>query len=301
MTTPTHYGPGPQDAAPAAGSPPPQPFSAFPAGPQGGQPQGGAYAAPTPYAPPRPQPPMQVGPPPAPRAPRRSRAWKIVGVPVLALAVLGGATSTVAPLTRQSETSQVALPASVSSLALEGPAGSIHIRAAAPGETPSVKTRAEWSFSKPTVTVDAGDRTTISGDCRGPAICGIDWDLVVPADTDVRVNGGVGDVRLTGLAGDAKVEMGTGEINVRESRANSLELQAGVGGIVVRSDVPLDSLRVEAGVGDIDVTVPSGDSYRVDTAGGASESRVTVPQDSSSDRRITVRAGVGDIRISPAG
>ncbi|MCE1178495.1 MAG: DUF4097 family beta strand repeat-containing protein [Micrococcales bacterium] len=297
----TSYGPGPQDAAPAAGSPPPQSFSAFPSGPQGGQPLGGAYAAPTGYAPTQPPRPTPTGPPLPPRAPRRTRAWKVAGVPLLVLAVLGGTASGVAPLTRQSETSQVALPAALSSLTLEGPAGSIHVRAAAAGEAPSLKTRREWSFSKPTVSVDAGDHTTASGDCRGPAVCEIDWDVVVPADTDVRVNGGVGDVRLTGMAGDARVEMGTGEINLRESRSTSLDLQAGVGGIVVRSDVPVERLQVEAGVGDIDVTVPSGDSYRVETAGGASESKVTVPQDSSSERRITVRAGVGDIRVAPTG
>lgn len=113
----------------------------------------------------------------------------------------------------------------------------------------------------------------------------INYDITVPADTQVKTKSASGDQVIVGTAGTAEVNTGSGDVRVRDIKAN-VQLRTGSGD--VEADQLTGQLQAEAGSGNIRLSKISGGEARVQTGSGDIEIRdVNAP--------LTVQTGSGDL------
>lgn len=227
--------------------------------------------------------------------------WIIAGLLTVALVIVTGFVL-LGPMLRQSESTDQAMPSQVSRLDVSNGTGDVRIRAAKPGERPSATSTAEWGLRKPRTTVEsAGGTTTIRGDCPSAVtVCSTEWLIVVPADTELEIQQGVGDVTLEGMSGDVDVSSGVGSVNLEEGTSENIDVEIGVGDVRIESVEPPRRVVGRVGVGDLTVALPDTATYRVDTDSGMSEVRNSLGSDTSSSRTVHVEAGVGGVTVEPS-
>lgn len=222
-------------------------------------------------------------------------------VAVLLIAVTG--LTLAGPMLRQSETTDTALPQGMSSLNLKNDVGDVRIRVAEPGESLRLTSTVEWGLRKPTTSVDrTSTSATVRGQCpTGPvSVCTTDWLVVVPADTEIEVDQGVGEVTVEGTSGDVDVRAGVGDITLTESSSENIGVESGVGGATIESVEPPRSLEANVGVGDLTIAVPDTVRYRIDAQGGAAEVRNSLGSSPGAERRIDAEVGVGGLTVEPS-
>lgn len=229
---------------------------------------------------------------------------------------------------------------------IPGPVSKLTVDAGAGGDITVVRELSDL----PVVTVDStvkgsihapvlravkdGATVRINGNCPYISFGPCDARIVirVPADTEVDVRSGSGDVTATGLSGTVKLETGSGDVNatglsgeaelhtssgdvnVRGLRGTT-DLRSGSGDInaedmaarsliadTASGDVELDFSRapelVDASTasGDVDVTVPDG-TYRVEDDPGSGKTHRNVKSDPAGTRVIRAQTSSGDITL----
>ncbi|MBW8483893.1 DUF4097 family beta strand repeat-containing protein [Actinomadura parmotrematis] len=188
----------------------------------------------------------------------------------------------------------------------------------------------------------SGGTLHLSARCKGAVLggsrCGVAYRVRLPRATALRVQGGDGDVTVTGMGGDLRLASGSGAVRARDLRARSLYATAGDGdvrvsgqataavlrtgsGSVVASALRAGTVTAHAGDGSLNLSFaapPDG----VDASTGSGQVRIALPQaayrvvthtgsghvdvdpavhrDTASARTIAVRAGDGSIRIETA-
>lgn len=155
-------------------------------------------------------------------------------------------------------------------------------------------------------------------ECGSLDCCGADLDIAVPAEVDVEVGLGVGDLDVLGIAGLVTLDVGVGDIGL-EHVSGGLDVHAGTGDIDGRGlrsadawieagtgDVSLEwaadadpnAIAVELGVGAVELAVPHG-SYDLRLEAGVGDIDVDDLRDEGgASKRISVEVGTGDIEIS---
>ena len=183
--------------------------------------------------------------------------------------------------------------------------------------------------------VKDGATVRISGNCPsisfGP--CQARIVIRVPAATEVDVRAGSGDVTADGLTGTVKLETGSGDVNatglsgeselhtssgdvnVRSLRGTS-DLRTGSGDIngadlvarevtadTASGDVELDFafaptiVDASTASGDVDISVPEGETYRVEADPGSGDLHPNVKTDPSATRTIRAQTSSGDVTV----
>jgi hypothetical protein len=230
---------------------------------------------------------------------------------------------------------------------IPGPVGKLSVDAGAGADITVVR---ELS-TMPLVTIDS----TVKGSIHAPALravkegtegrsngncpeisfgpCHARIMIRVPADTevdiragsgDITVNGldgkvkletGSGDVNATGLTGEADLHTSSGDVNVRALRGVTT-LKTGSGDIngedltareliadTASGDVELDYAHAPTVVdastasGDVDISVPEGDAYRVESDPGSGDQRLNVRTDPAAARIIRAQTSSGDVTV----
>ncbi|MDN5717706.1 MAG: hypothetical protein L0G89_10790 [Janibacter sp.] len=211
--------------------------------------------------------------------------------------------SLVGPMLKQSQTREQPITAN-GAVRFSGEVGDVRFRAAEAGERPRAVITSTWGLGKPTSAVrTSGGATSLTASCPRPSlgtVCRVDWLVIVPADTDLTIEHGVGAVSLEGTSGDLDLQVGVGDVSITESGAETVSADIGVGAIDYEAVEPPRSVDVRVGVGEATVRVPDTEGYRVDTSGGSSDVINNLGNDSTSSRRITVESGIGAIRIDPS-
>lgn len=253
--------------------------------------------------------PGEGGPPLRPRGgpTTRSLAWlvRLVAGVLATLLVLGVMSGLVGPMITKEDRQEQALPVGMTSLRVAGGTGSVQVRAADPGERPSLVRTTRWSFVRPEVSVStAGDEVVASSECRsGPFSnpCETRWVLVVPEGTQVGVDLDVGEIRVAGTSGDVDVQTDVGEIRVVGTTAERVTARADVGSVRVVAASPVRSADVSTDVGEAVLVLPRGsERYRVDVQADVGSPVVEVDDDPTADRSVTVSSSVGDARVQYA-
>ncbi|KRE38850.1 hypothetical protein ASG73_00295 [Janibacter sp. Soil728] len=220
----------------------------------------------------------------------------------LALLLVAGL-SLVGPMLKQSQTREQPITAD-GAVRFSGDVGDVRFRAAEAGERPHAVITSTWGLGKPTSSVrTSGGATRLTSSCSRPSlgtVCRVDWLVIVPADTDLTIEHGVGAVSLEGTTGDIDLQVGAGDVTITESEGDTVSADIGVGAIDYEAVEPPSTVDVRVGVGEATVRVPGTEGYRVNTSGGASDVINNIGNDSSSSRRITVESGVGSVRIDPS-
>ena len=131
----------------------------------------------------------------------------------------------------------------------------------------------------------------------------------------VSLRTGSGDVNADGLTGSADLQTQSGDVNVRalngplalrtaSGDVNGEDLGAGtVEAASASGDVELDfrlapsDVEASTSSGDVDVVVPRGDTYRVESDTGSGDSEVGVKTDPKATRVIRARTNSGDAMV----
>lgn len=132
-----------------------------------------------------------------------------------------------------------------------------------------------------------GDRLIISDKTQRNQ--DINWTLQVPRGTDLDLNLGTGNLKLSGQEGNIKVNSGTGSIRIAESSGN-LDLNAGTGSIWVSGGSGRFDLN--SGTGGLQLSEISG-SIKANTGTGHLEgTEITITGTS------TFNSGTGNAHVS---
>lgn len=166
-----------------------------------------------------------------------------------------------------------------------------------------------------------GDVLEVSSSCPniGGLWCSVDYEIEVPADTDVRIDSD-SNVRVENLAGDVEVDVdnglidasglsglallssGNGSVRATGMRSPVVEAGSSNGSVRVTMEVPPKSVIAKSSNGSVEVLVPRTDHrYSVDVDSDNGSQAVDVVTDPLSDRRLTARTTNGSARVGYSG
>lgn len=128
----------------------------------------------------------------------------------------------------------------------------------------------------------------------------IHYELVVPAETELRARSGYGDIRVEGVRRPAEIRTGYGDVELSRP-AGAVEVSTGYGNIRIEGN-PTDDWRLKTGYGDIRLRVPSDAGFVLDFSSGYGSVRSDHPitiQGSFRGSKMhgTVRGGGPEIRV----
>jgi len=166
----------------------------------------------------------------------------------------------------------------------------------------SVDRQSDWFLSEPSLSHSVED-----GALRLKLDCGTTWTMTscdtdltvtVPKGVGVSVDGGLGDVSLIGLSGDAAVKSETGDVSGIGLRDKKLIALTSEGDVALKLAAEPKSLDLSTDSGDIDVAVPSA-RYAVEAKSDSGDTELSgLKSDAASDRTIRAVSDVGDVSIS---
>jgi hypothetical protein len=190
--------------------------------------------------------------------------------------------------------------ARVTTLIVKGGAGTIDVAGSDRG-TIGVSQQESYGKTAPTAThVISGTTLTLSYTCPSEFVCGVSYDVQVPAGVAVRVSSDAGAITLTGLAGPVSAQTSAGLITATGLTSPTASLKSDAGGIDAVFSAAPASVHASTNVGPISISVPGSASYAIDTHTYVGSSTVTVPKSPASPHAISASSDLGSITISPS-
>ena len=190
--------------------------------------------------------------------------------------------------------------ARVTAVVINGGSGSIDVTGSS-RSTVAVSQQVSYSGKPPAAAhVLHGTTLTLSYSCPGELVCGVSYDVQVPAGVSVTVATGTGPVTLTSLAGTVTARADAGLITAVDMRSAVASFKSNAGGVVATFSVAPRSLTATTNVGPITLTVPGSVGYRLSTHTVVGTSTVTVRRSSDSAHSISASSDLGSISVSPS-
>jgi Putative adhesin len=188
----------------------------------------------------------------------------------------------------------------VTSLKINNPVGNTEIEGT-DAATVSVIEQLRYSGEPPQTSYPiVGGQLALSYTCPGRLdgnSCSVTYVVKVPRRLAVEIEGKVGLVRLTGLAGQLTLNSSTGNIDATGLTSAAVTAQANAGAITLEFVAPPTTVNAEAQVGAITVRLPAGTAYAVDANSQVGTTDVMVQRDPSSPHRVTVHSRVGSVSV----
>ena len=239
---------------------------------------------------------------PAPPSARRSWLVAGLGAALLLSSVSGVLTwdSLTGGLWRSVDEHQ-AYPAPSSALTIQGGAGDIEVLGGGEAGRVEVSRHLSWGpgSSQPTPRDEwNGSTLTLDDECSGfLGWCSVDYVVTVPADTDVTVENGSGDITLTGSLGGVTLKAGSGDIESSNLRAETVSAEVGSGDIDLQLATAASPVALKTGSGDVAVRVPPDARYALTMDSGSGNQDVNVVTDPRSSSTLRIDTGSGDIDV----
>ncbi|KAB8195737.1 DUF4097 family beta strand repeat protein [Nonomuraea phyllanthi] len=153
---------------------------------------------------------------------------------------------------------------------------------------------------KPEHTVE-GESLLLTYDCASDlGTCSVDYKIEVPKGLAVDLDAGSGNITLRGLTGRLDGHVGSGDLDAADLRAKQAVVEAGSGNVELKYAAAPDGVELKLGSGNVVLHVPDG-AYDVKTETGSGDVDVSVKDDDSSPRKITLTSGSGDVTVSAEG
>ena len=188
----------------------------------------------------------------------------------------------------------------VTAVVIDGGSGSIDVTGSS-RSTVSVSQQASYS-GKPSAAAHVlrGTTLTLSYKCPSELVCGVSYNVQVPAGVAVSVATGTGSVTLTSLAGTVSARADAGLITAVALRSATASFKSNAGGVVATFSAAPRSLTAATNVGPIALTVPGSVGYRLSTHTVVGSSTITVRRSSSPAHSISASSDLGSISVSPS-
>jgi hypothetical protein len=189
--------------------------------------------------------------------------------------------------------------ARVTSVVIDGGSGSVDVTGTS-GSAVTVSQRAAYSSTPPATShVLRGSTLTVSYTCPTELVCGVSYDVRVPADVAVSVSTSAGAVTLTSLAGAVSARAAAGLVTAVDLRSGVASFKSDAGGVVATFSTAPRSVTAVTDVGPITLTVPGSVAYQVDAHAVVGTSTITVRR-GGSGHSISARSDLGSISVSPS-
>jgi hypothetical protein len=206
------------------------------------------------------------------------------------------------PVQGGSQTSSTyAVSAPVSTLVVSSGVGAVTITGSQ-RSTVSVTEQVQFSARPPAMTRTlAGKTLTLGYRCPDESMCSASYDIQVPRGVAVRVSSGVGEIRLSSLAGTVTAKSGTGLISAAGLTSRTASFTTNLGEINAVFATAPTTVHATTNLGSINLRVPGTVSYDVNAPPGELGSAIiTIPQSSSSRHVIDAVCNMGSLLIGPS-
>ncbi|BAJ31569.1 MULTISPECIES: DUF4097 family beta strand repeat-containing protein [Kitasatospora] len=182
------------------------------------------------------------------------------------------------------------------------------------GDGPTVQVSASGTYAgqAPQVTTTrSGDTATVSASC--PDDCQL--QVTLPASLRVKVEGGNGAIAADGLAGALDLHTSDGSITLRNptgpvtlksnngqvsltgAASKHTDITTADGAVTAAFGTAPNDVRVTTKDGAVDLSVPPGTGYRIDTRSSSSSPQIDLPSNSGAAASLTVATSNGGIHI----
>lgn len=134
----------------------------------------------------------------------------------------------------------------------------------------------------------------VSVDCAPAAVyCSVDFEIYLPPGIAVELASESGNVTVGAMdLLTARVESGSGDVDLEDVTAQRLDLESGSGNVRV-VDVGATEVHAQSGSGNVNLQLV-GSNASVDAHSGSGDVRVALPE---GDYDVTVSSGSGDARV----
>ncbi|WP_375003536.1 DUF4097 family beta strand repeat-containing protein [Aeromicrobium sp. CTD01-1L150] len=252
----------------------------------------------------------------APGAGRHRRGWKLIGITVTALVIVGGLV--MAPVLVWAFAQQVGTTTerdrdtferATDRVTIEGETAAIDVQGTAEDRV-TVDRSIEWARTRPEVVESwQGTDLDVDLDCSGVGllgwvndVCRIDYRAEVPATAALALTTTTGDIGIDAVAGDVELAATTGSIGGTALEADWVSTQATTGSIDLGFSTAPRQIAAEVTTGHIVVTVPDdGTRYHVTGETGTGQREIQIATDPRSDRVINVSTTTGDVTVRYTG
>jgi hypothetical protein len=226
------------------------------------------------------------------------RAWMAIGSLAAAGIVVFGTFAVVDVLAHE-QTTDVTTHEAVSQVSIDGDEGSVRVRTDEVTEITVTAMISEGLRDTAVHQAIEGDVLVLRSSCPnvGGTWCSVDWDVIVPVGTDLRV-------RSDGDRTEAAGEFGTVDLRSEDDGvtfdgvARTVVAESEHAGVTVRLGEPADSVRAISDHGNVRVVVPDiDDGYRVEVSSGHGSTAVDVRTDPDAVRSIEARSDHGSVVV----
>jgi hypothetical protein len=127
--------------------------------------------------------------------------------------------------------------------------------------------------------------------------CSATYQVTVPDNIPINVRTSSGDVRFNAYRGSARIDTGTGDIDVTAYCGFALQARAETGNVRANASCALERMELRSRAGDVHAVVPPG-RYRLDadSDGGNSKVRGVTPADDA-PFQIQALSSAGDVDV----
>ena len=241
------------------------------------------------------EPSLPAAPTPAPAPVRPSRRPRRIAVFAAGALVVAGAGTAVAVSSAPRAEQYSLLTHAITALDVETQSGDVTVVAGARSDSVEVIRRFRGDEDiKVGGETWQGNTLKITPDCT--TVCDVDYEIRVPPTVVVTVRTGSGDVELSGRLGNVSLGTVSGDVDANVSTAN-LSAETGSGDLDFHLSSAPTQLTAQSVSGDIDLRVPRGDTYAVNSETTSGDVDVDVPRQSDAAHRIDVRTASGDISV----
>jgi hypothetical protein len=179
----------------------------------------------------------------------------------------------------------------VTAVVIDGGSGSIDVTGSS-RSTVSVSQHATYTDKPPAAAhVLRGTTLTLSYTCPAELVCGVSYNVQVPAGVAVT---------LTSLSGTVTAHAGAGLITAVDLRSPVASFNSSAGGVVATFSSAPRSVTADTKLGPITLTVPGSVAYQLNTHTVVGTSTITVRRSTSSAHTITASSDLGSISVSPS-
>ncbi|MFD9939595.1 DUF4097 family beta strand repeat-containing protein [Nonomuraea sp. NPDC059023] len=197
------------------------------------------------------------------------------------------------------ETVDYSVTDKVVKLRLAGGSGDTEIREGTGGAIKVVETL-KWNSDKPkTEHKVEGDTLVMKYDC--PAAmdnCSVNYKIEVPKGLQLDLETGSGDIALKGVTGPIVASVGSGDLVGTGLLGKTVSVKTGSGDTKLTYAAAPDEVNLVTGSGNSVIELPAG-PYAIQAVADSGDANVSVKNDPSATRKVSVKAGSGDVSVLP--
>jgi hypothetical protein len=188
------------------------------------------------------------------------------------------------------------LPASVKTLKVNNRVGTVNVTASSGSSRVQVTEQPTGGPSSSHQV--SGSTGTLTASCSGPSDCHMNYQVKMPSDVALRVDGAVGKVTLQGGPSKTDISTDAGQVTGSGLPRGSYTVNTKAGQVSLKFAAAPSLVKVSTTAGAIGVTVPGSSSYRVSASSDVGDTDVKVNNKAQAGNKIDLHATFGHISLN---